>query len=115
MTRKHGELVQKATASITEQQLVRLRDLLPEAFSEGKVDFEKLRATLGNAVDDGPERYTFTWAGKRDAIRLLKAPTRTTLVLRCEESADFDSTQHLFIEGDNLEVRSFSTSPIMAG
>jgi len=104
MTHNHGEPVQKETPDIAEEQLVRLKELFPEAFTEGKVDFDKLRTTLGDLIDDGPERYTFTWAGKRDAIRLLQTPTRATLVPCREESVDFDATQHLFIEGDNLEV-----------
>jgi adenine-specific DNA-methyltransferase len=93
------------------QRLILLRDLFPEAFTEGKVDFEKLRATLGDLVDDRPERYTFTWAGKRDAIRLLQTPTRATLVPYREESVNFDETQHLFIEGDNLEVLKLLYKP----
>ncbi|MGA2030958.1 MAG: site-specific DNA-methyltransferase [Thermoguttaceae bacterium] len=81
-----------------------LRELFPDVFSEGKVDVEKLRAALGDIADDRPERYSFTWAGKRDAIRLLQTPSRATLVPAPDESVNFDSTQNLFIEGDNLEV-----------
>jgi adenine-specific DNA-methyltransferase len=51
-----------------------------------------------------PERYSFTWAGKRDAIRLLQAPSRATLVPCPEESVNWDTTRHVFIEGENLEV-----------
>jgi len=104
MNHSYAEPVQKETVNLAEEQLTRLKALFPEAFTEDKVDFDKLRATLGDLVDDGPERYTFTWAGKRDAIRLLQAPTRATLVPCREESVSFDGTQHLFIEGDNLEV-----------
>ncbi|MCG2769262.1 MAG: site-specific DNA-methyltransferase [Chloroflexota bacterium] len=111
MDTKHGERVSRETPQIVEEQLARLKDIFPEAFSEGKVDFEKLRATLGDVVDDGPERYTFNWAGKRDAIRLLQTPSRATLVPCREESVDFDSTQHLFIEGDNLEVLKLLYKP----
>jgi hypothetical protein len=60
------------TADITAEQRTRLRELFPEAFTEGKVDSEKLRATLGDLVDDGAERYRFTWANKRDAICLFQ-------------------------------------------
>ena len=100
MTHNHGEPVQKETSNITAEQRARLRELFPEAFSEGQIDFDRLRATLGDLVDDGPERYRFTWAGKRDAIRLLQIPTRATLVPCREESLNFDETQHVFIEGD---------------
>ena len=111
MTHTHGEPVQKQTADITAEQRARLRQLFPEAFSEGQIDFESLRATLGNLVDDGPERYRFTWAGKRDGIRLLQTPTCATLVPCREESVNFDETQHVFIEGDNLEVLKLLYKP----
>ena len=111
MTHNHGEPVQKETPNVAEEQLARLKELFPEAFTEGKVDWDKLRATLGDLVDDGPERYTFTWAGKRDAIRLLQTPTRATLVPCREESVSFDQTRHLFIEGDNLEVLKLLYKP----
>ena len=52
------------TASILEERIEMLRGIFPEAFSENKVDFQKLRATLGDFVETGPERYRFTWAGK---------------------------------------------------
>ena len=111
MTHNHAEPVQKETPDIAAEQRARLKALFPEAFTEGKIDFEKLRATLGDLVDDGPERYRFTWAGKRDAIRMLQMPTRATLVPCREESLNFDETQHIFIEGDNLEVLKLLYKP----
>ena len=104
MSTTRGEPVELETPHIAQDQVDRLREIFPEAFSEGRVDFDKLRATLGEIVDEQPERYQFTWAGKRDGIRLLQTPTRATLVPCREESVAFDSTQHAFIEGDNLEV-----------
>lgn len=98
------EPVARESGNIAEEQREKLRELFPEVFTEGKVDFEKLRATLGDFVEDRPERYSFSWAGKRDAIRLLQMPTRATLVPDREESVNFDETEHVFIEGDNLEV-----------
>ena len=111
MTHSHAEPIQTETPDIAAEQRERLRELFPEVFSEGRVDFEKLRATLGDLVDDGPERYRFTWAGKRDAIRLLQTPTRATLIPCREESVNFDETQHIFIEGDNLEVLKLLYKP----
>lgn len=96
--------VTKISTDPNAARLDELRQLYPEAFSEGKVDFDKLRAALGDFVDDSPERYSFTWAGKRDAIRLLQTPTAATLMPDRDESVNFDDTQHVFIEGDNLEV-----------
>ena len=115
MTHNRAEPIQTETPDIAAEQRARLRELFPEAFTEGgdqgRVDFEKLRATLGDFVDDGPERYRFTWAGKRDAVRLLQIPTRATLVPCREESLNFDQTQHVFIEGDNLEVLKLLYKP----
>jgi adenine-specific DNA-methyltransferase len=73
-------------------------------FTEDNIDFAKLKATLGKIIDDRPERYSFTWAGKREAIQMLQTPSKATLKPERSESVDFDNTQNLFIEGDNLEV-----------
>jgi adenine-specific DNA-methyltransferase len=104
MNREEIEKVEKASANITAERLEELKALFPEVFAEGKVDFGKLRAVLGDIVDERPERYSFTWAGKRDAIQMLQTPSRGTLKPERSESVDFDTTQNLFIEGDNLEV-----------
>ena len=69
------------------------------------IDFEKLQAELGNEIiGEGEERYQFTWPDKREAIRLANTPTTMTLRPCREESVDFDNTQNLYIEGDNLDV-----------
>lgn len=96
--------VPRTSADLTAERLSALKDLIPEAFTEGGIDFDKLHEALGDFVDDAPERYSFTWAGKRDAIRQLQAPTNATLIPAPEESVNWDTTRHLFIEGDNLEV-----------
>jgi len=96
--------VEQTSADLLQESIARLRELFPQAVTEGKIDFAKLRETLGDEVDDRPERYSFTWAGKRDAIRLLQTPSRATLVPSPKESVNFDETQNLFIEGENLEV-----------
>jgi adenine-specific DNA-methyltransferase len=83
--------------------LGRLRESVPEVFTEGKLDFEKLRDMAGDSLA-GPERFSFNWAGKREAITLLRNPTRASLRPAVNESVDFESAQHVFIEGDNLEV-----------
>ena len=96
--------VSSETPDLVAERVARLRELVPEAFAEGKLDADKLRALLGDAVDTRPEKYSFTWAGKRDAIRLLATPSHATLIPARDESVDFDTTKNLFIEGDNLEV-----------
>jgi adenine-specific DNA-methyltransferase len=103
--------VKKQTPSITDEQLAGMRELMPQAFTEGKIDFDKLRASLGDFADERPERYSFTWAGKRDAIRILQTPSRATLIPARKESVDFDKTQNIFIEGENLEVLKLLYKP----
>ncbi len=105
------EKVSQTSGCITDDQLSLLRQHFPEAFTEGKVDFTKLHDTLGDVVDDRTERYSFTWAGKKDAIRLLQVPSRATLIPAKDESVDFDNAPHVFIEGDNLEVLKLLYKP----
>jgi adenine-specific DNA-methyltransferase len=91
---------------IKEAQLQKLKDLFPEAFTEGlRVDWDKLRLTLGDdTVDTGKERYGMSWPGKTDCFKTIQQPSIATLVPSRDESIDFDTTQNIFIEGDNLEV-----------
>jgi adenine-specific DNA-methyltransferase len=82
-----------------------LAALIPEAFSEGKLDVAALKRALGeNAVIEGGERYALTWAGKRDAYKVLQTPSTATLRPERDKSVNFDQAQHVFIEGENLEV-----------
>ncbi|CAD0006734.1 site-specific DNA-methyltransferase [Flavobacterium salmonis] len=93
------------TSLTTEQEkLNTLRQVLPEAFSEGKLDWEKLKATIGENINFSNERYVLNWAGKSDAFKILQTPTTKTLIPAKDESVDFDKTENLFIEGENLEV-----------
>ena len=70
---------------------------------------------LGDSIDGRQERYQFTWAGKRDAQKMVQIPSRATLIPAPKESVDFDTTNNLYIEGDNLEVLSFCSSPTLVG
>jgi adenine-specific DNA-methyltransferase len=82
-----------------------LSALLPEAFSEGRLDIGALKRALGeDGGAEGNERYALTWAGKADAYRVLQAPTTATLRPQRDLSVNFDEAQHVFIEGENLEV-----------
>jgi len=92
------------TLDIAEENIEKLKQLFPEVFTEGKVDFEKLQQVLGEYVEDSNERYNFTWNGKGRALRLSQTPSLGTLRPCKEESKDWDTTQNLYIEGDNLEV-----------
>ncbi len=91
--------------NITENNLAQLRQLLPDAFTEGKVDFDRLKAALGDAgALAAPNHYELSWAGKADARREVQRQTAATLVPDRARSVDFDTTQNVFIEGENLEV-----------
>ncbi len=90
--------------NIAEEKLSRLKEIIPEAFSENKIDWEKLKAALGEDIEFKNERYVLNWAGKSDAFRALQTPSTATLVPCNEESVNFDTTGNIFIEGENLEV-----------
>ncbi|MBG0790931.1 MAG: site-specific DNA-methyltransferase [Desulfovibrionaceae bacterium] len=92
------------TMDIVADNIAKLKELFPDIVTEGKVDFETLKEVLGDYVEDREERYSFTWNGKSKARMLAQTPSNGTLRPCPEESVDFDSTQNLFIEGDNLEV-----------
>ncbi|MCD8297794.1 MAG: site-specific DNA-methyltransferase [Prevotella sp.] len=87
-----------------EERINALKSIMPEIFDEGKIDWEKLRETLGENANISDERYVLNWAGKGDAFRAMQQHTSATLVPCREESVDFDNTQNIFIEGENMEV-----------
>ncbi len=89
---------------IKQDRLQRLKELFPELFAETQLDWEKLKAAFGDDVNFVNERYVLNWAGKSDAFRVLQQPTTATLKPAPEESVNFDTTENLFIEGENLEV-----------
>ena len=85
--------------------MAELLRLFPEIRTEGgKLDFERLRLALGEAVDAGKERYGLSWPGKADCFKTIQMPSLGTLRPCPEESVSFDTTENLIIEGDNLEV-----------
>lgn len=98
------ERIESQSPDLKEVLFTQLRSVVPEAFSDGELDADKLKALLGEKGDAGPERYTFSWAGKRDAIAMLQVPTRATLAPDRDKSVNFEEAQHVFIEGENLEV-----------
>lgn len=92
------------SADIVSNNLSQLQSLFPEAFAEGKIHFDVLRQLLGEAVDEADEKYGLNWHGKRRARQIALTPTTGTLRPCSGESVDWDTTQNLMIEGDNLEV-----------
>lgn len=97
------ERVDRTTAKPVDDQIEKLRELFPGCVTEGKVDFDRLKAALGEefASDDA---YRLTWAGKQEAFRQVQEPSTATLVVDEENSVDFEGSNHVFIEGENLEV-----------
>lgn len=89
---------------ILDENIKNLRQLFPEVECDGKIDFDMLRQILGEYVDDDKERYNFKWNGKGKALRFSQTPSTGTLRPCREESKNWDDTQNLYIEGDNLEV-----------
>ncbi|MCC6681911.1 MAG: site-specific DNA-methyltransferase [Phycisphaeraceae bacterium] len=98
---------QARSADVVAQNIAQLKALFPDAFTEGTsggVDFDVLKQLLGAPVDEREEKYGLNWHGKRAARRLALTPSLGTLRPCPEESVDWDTTQNLMIEGDNLEV-----------
>ena len=104
----------RRTTNIVDENIKKIGELFPNCLTEtldenGRpqkaIDFDQLRQELSQNIVEGPEeRYQFTWPDKRNAIRLANAPTTDTLRPCREESVDFDNTNNLYIEGDNLQV-----------
>ncbi|MEO8711908.1 MAG: site-specific DNA-methyltransferase [Parafilimonas sp.] len=93
-----------ASLNIQSDNINKLKELFPDVFTEEKIDWEKLRATFSDDINFNNERYVLNWAGKADAFKCLQIPTTATLTPQPEESINFDTTQNVFIEGENLEV-----------
>lgn len=100
------EKIDLSTATISEDKLAQLRDLLPEVFHEGKINFDELKNALGEYVEEDPanERFGLRWPGKSRLQQVINTPSVGTLVPQPEESVDWDTTGNIIIEGDNLEV-----------
>src|SRR6185312_1002153 len=90
---------------VVEDKIRELLRVFPEIRTEdGKLDFDRLRLSLGETVDVGKERYGMNWPGKADCFKVIQTPTLGTLLPRPQESVEFDTTENVIIEGDNLEV-----------
>ena len=116
MVKLQPEKLIGASLDISAENRAHLKQIFPSVFTETKndqgesvesIDFEKLKAELGTFSDlfeNRRERYGMDWPGKKEALRLIQTPSRATLKPCREESVNFDSTENLYIEGDNLEV-----------
>lgn len=90
--------------NVTEERIQQLRQIFPDVFSEGKIDFNRLKAALGEDILFPGEHYELSWAGKAEARREVQRQTTATLIPDIESSIDFDNAQNIFIEGENMEV-----------
>lgn len=89
---------------LTEDNIEKLKEIFPEIFTEDKIDFEVLKQLLGEKIETDKERYSFTWKGKAEARKIAQDTSTGTLRPSKEDSKDWDNTENLYIEGDNLEV-----------
>ena len=108
------EKLKMHSLNLTQDNLIRIRELFPNCVTESQVEkgvvklvvnFDQLRQELADSIVEGPqERYQLNWPGKREALLTANAPIAKTLRPCREESVDFDTTENLFIEGDNLDA-----------
>lgn len=96
--------IDSLSLNLEKNNIDKIKELFPEAVEEGKINFDILRAMLGDEVDDSKEKYQFTWNGKAKSIKLAQTPSSATLRPCKEKSKNWDTTENLYIEGDNLEV-----------
>ncbi len=104
MKKLTAEDMETKSSDLVANNIEGLKVLFPEAFTEGKIDFEVLKQLLGNGLEEREEKYGLNWHGKRRARQLALTPSAGTLRPCPEDSVDWDTTQNLMIEGDNLEV-----------
>ena len=89
---------------VVSENISKIKEIFPGVISDGKIDFEMLKSILGEDIDYSREKYSFTWPGKTQAIKESQKQSTGTLRPCKEESKNWDTTQNLYIEGDNLEV-----------
>ena len=89
---------------VVSENISKIKEIFPGVIADGKIDFEMLKSILGEDIDDSREKYSFTWPGKTQAIKESQKQSTGTLRPCKEESKNWDTTQNLYIEGDNLEV-----------
>lgn len=98
------EKLNGTSMNIVQDNIEKLKQIFPEVFLENKIDFETLQQLLGKEIDVEQERYSFNWHGKSNARRIAQEQSTGTLLPSKEDSKNWDNTNNLYIEGDNLEV-----------
>ena len=99
-----SEKLDGLSMNLESANMEKLKDCFPECFSEGTLDIDKLLSLCGEYIDNDFEKYKFEWKGKSESLRLAQKRSTGTLRPCREESVNFDDTQNIYIEGDNLEV-----------
>ena len=98
------EKLQGTSMEIVQDNIEKLKQIFPEIFTEGKIDFQVLKQLLGENIENDKERYSFTWKGKTQARQIAQDMSTGTLCPDRDNSKDWENTENLYIEGDNLEV-----------
>lgn len=98
------EKLELTSMNTFDDRIESIRKIFPEAFKEGRIDFDALQRSLGNWIDPGKERFGLNWPGKAECMKIIQQPTIGTLIPLRSESVNFDTTGNIIIEGDNLEV-----------
>lgn len=89
---------------LKKDNIKKLKQLFPEIVTENKIDYEKFQMVLGEEVETQSERFNFTWAGKTEALKISQIPSQSTLLPCKQDSKEWNNTENLYIEGDNLEI-----------
>src|SRR5688500_17145348 len=98
------EKLSPTSMNIFDDRIDAVRKLFPEAFKEGRIDFNVLQRSLGAWVDPDKERFGLNWPGKAECMKTIQQPSIGTLLPQRSESVNFDTTENIIIEGDNLEA-----------
>ena len=100
----NSEFIDGMSMNLEQANMDKLKAVFPECFAEGKLDIDKLLSLCGEYIDNDFEKYKFEWKGKAESLRLAQKRSTGTLRPCPEDSVNWDTTQNLYIEGDNLEV-----------
>lgn len=97
--------------NITEDLISKLKEIIPGAFTEDKINVEQLKQILGESINTDSERYQLNWAGKNDAYKVLQESSKSTLNPDLKESINWEETENIFIEGENLDALKILQKP----
>ena len=96
--------IESMSLNLMSDNIEKMKKLFPSVVKEGKIDFSLLKELLGDTIDHSNEKYDFTWKGKKECIKVSQTPSTATLLPLKEKSLNWENTENLYLEGDNLEV-----------